>query len=156
MNLTNIGLFSRLQAGEGGFVVGLVAGLTVFDDATNSDRKVWTAALLSAAGGAVGGYFLGRALDKRTKTTKVTSDPTGSRLKWTRSQWAAPETTRSRISFRGAEPRFLSWALTQSLSRKGPTKPLFAAMSMTSCQNKGECLPFNPPDAANLHRLRLR
>ena len=54
----------------GGFALGIAVGLAAFDDATNSDRKVWTTAVLSGIGGAVGGYFLGRALDKRkTKTT---------------------------------------------------------------------------------------
>ena len=52
--------------------MGLGAGIAAFDDAINSDRKVWTTAALSAVGGAVGGYFLGRALDKRTKKTNVT------------------------------------------------------------------------------------
>jgi len=61
-----------LVGGGGGFTVGLVAGLAAFDDATHSDRKVWTTAALSAVGGAVGGYFLGRALDKRQKKSKVT------------------------------------------------------------------------------------
>jgi len=49
MNLTNIALSLRSPVGGGGFVMGLIAGLAVFDDATNSDRKVWTTALLSAA-----------------------------------------------------------------------------------------------------------
>ena len=31
-----------LAGGGGGFAAGLFAGLAVFDDATNSDRKVWT------------------------------------------------------------------------------------------------------------------
>jgi hypothetical protein len=56
-----------LAGGGGGFAVGLVAGLAAFDDAINSDRKVWTTAALSAVGGAVGGYFLGRPLDKRQR-----------------------------------------------------------------------------------------
>ena len=43
----------------------MFAGLAAFDDSVNSDRKVWTTALVSAAGGAVGGYFIGRAVDKR-------------------------------------------------------------------------------------------
>ena len=56
-----------LAGGGGGFALGLFAGLAVFDDATNSDRKVWTTAILAGVGGALGGYFLGRALDKRGK-----------------------------------------------------------------------------------------
>jgi len=61
-----------LAGGGGGFAVGLFAGLAAFDDATNSDRKVWTTAILAGVGGAIGGYFLGRALDRRSKTANVT------------------------------------------------------------------------------------
>jgi hypothetical protein len=57
-------IFTISGAG-GGFALGVFAGLAAFDDSVNSDRKVWTTALLSAAGGAVGGYFIGRAIDKR-------------------------------------------------------------------------------------------
>jgi len=35
-------------------------GLTVFDDATNSDRKVWTTAMLSAAAGGILVYLISR------------------------------------------------------------------------------------------------
>jgi len=49
----------------GGFTIGVFAGLAAFDDSTYSERKVWTTAILGGAGGGVGGYFLGRALDKR-------------------------------------------------------------------------------------------
>jgi membrane associated rhomboid family serine protease len=62
-------LFTIAGAG-GGFTVGLFTGLAKFDDAINSDRKVWTAAIAGGAGGAVGGYFLGRALDKRRDSKK--------------------------------------------------------------------------------------
>ena len=72
----------------GGFAVGLVAGLAAFDDAINSDRKVWTTAALSAVGGAVGGYFLGRALDKRQKKTNVTWRPAELERGLMRSQWS--------------------------------------------------------------------
>jgi hypothetical protein len=78
-----------LAGGGGGFAVGLVVGLAAFDDATNSDRKVWTTAALSAVGGAVGGYFLGRILDKRQKKTKVTWRPDDFGPSWIRSQWSA-------------------------------------------------------------------
>src|SRR5262245_39115766 len=54
-----------LSGAGGGFALGVFAGLAAFDDSVNSDRKVWTTALVSAAGGAVGGYFIGRAMDKR-------------------------------------------------------------------------------------------
>lgn len=49
-------------AGAGaGFGVGLWAGLSAFDDAINSDRKVWTSAVFGAAAGAVGGYLIGKS-----------------------------------------------------------------------------------------------
>ncbi len=44
-----------------GFGVGLWAGLSAFDDAINSDRKVWTSAVVGAAVGAVGGYLIGKS-----------------------------------------------------------------------------------------------
>jgi hypothetical protein len=43
-----------------GFGVGIWAGLHAFDDAIDSDRKVWTTAILSAAGGGVAGFLIGR------------------------------------------------------------------------------------------------
>jgi hypothetical protein len=58
-----------LAGGGGGLALGFFIGFSAFDDAVNSDRKVWTTAAISAAGGAVGGYFLGRHLDQRGKKT---------------------------------------------------------------------------------------
>lgn len=54
-----------IAGGGGGFTLGALAGLAAFDDAPYANRKIWTAALLSAAGGIAGGYLLGLALDKR-------------------------------------------------------------------------------------------
>ena len=48
----------------GGFTLGIFGGIAAFDDATYATQKVWTTALISAAAGAVAGYFTGRALDK--------------------------------------------------------------------------------------------
>lgn len=48
----------------GGFVVGTFVGLDAFDQAINSEQKVFFTAFAAAAAGAVGGYFLGRAIDK--------------------------------------------------------------------------------------------
>ncbi|MCI0349236.1 MAG: hypothetical protein L0Z53_07420 [Acidobacteriales bacterium] len=78
-----------IAGGGGGFAVGVFAGLAAFDDAINSDRKVWTTAILSAAGGAVGGYFLGRALDKRHKKTNIPWKPDDPQRSLIPSQWAA-------------------------------------------------------------------
>ena len=51
----------------GGFGIGVWAGLTAFDDAINSDRKVWTSAIVGAGAGAVAGYLIGRARDDRSR-----------------------------------------------------------------------------------------
>jgi hypothetical protein len=79
-----------LAGGGGGFAAGTFAGLTAFDDATNSDRKVWTTAALSGIGGAVAGYFIGRALDKRSKKTTVTQMREELERNATQSRWLAP------------------------------------------------------------------
>jgi predicted MFS family arabinose efflux permease len=54
-----------IAGGGGGFAVGMFAGLAKFDDAIYSEDKATKAALVGGIGGAVGGYFLGRVLDKR-------------------------------------------------------------------------------------------
>jgi hypothetical protein len=79
-----------VAGGGGGFTGGLFAGLAAFDDATNSDRKVWTTAALSGVGGAVAGYFIGRALDKRPKKTTVTQMREELERNSTQSRWLAP------------------------------------------------------------------
>jgi hypothetical protein len=43
-----------------GFGTGLWAGLTAFDDSINSDRKVWTSAIIGAAAGGILGYVVDR------------------------------------------------------------------------------------------------
>ena len=50
-----------------GFGIGLWAGLSAFDDAVNSDRKVWTSAIVGAGVGAVAGYLIGRARTDRNR-----------------------------------------------------------------------------------------
>ena len=52
-------LWTAVAAGAG-FGAGVFVGLTVFDDAINSDRKVWTTAVAGAAAGGALGYFLSR------------------------------------------------------------------------------------------------
>lgn len=56
-----------VSGGGVGFGVGLWAGLTAFDDAVNSDRKVWTSAIVGAGVGAAGGYLIGRARTDRSR-----------------------------------------------------------------------------------------
>ncbi len=47
-----------------GFGLGVWAGLTAFDDAINSARKVWTTAIVSAIAGGVLGYLVDRQRGK--------------------------------------------------------------------------------------------
>ena len=57
-------------AGAGaGFGIGLWAGLHAFDDAINSDRKVWTSAAVGAAVGALGGYLIGRVRQPKARAS---------------------------------------------------------------------------------------
>ena len=59
------------SAAVGGFVTEFAIGLGAYDDAVNSDRKVWTASIIGATGGGVGGYLIGRILDRRHKKTSA-------------------------------------------------------------------------------------
>jgi hypothetical protein len=52
-------LWTSVGAGAG-FGLGLFGGLVAFDDAINSDRKVWTSAIVGAAAGATLGYLITR------------------------------------------------------------------------------------------------
>jgi len=50
-----------IVAGAGaGFAAGVFLGLRWFDDAINSDRKVWTTAILGAVGGGVAAALIAR------------------------------------------------------------------------------------------------
>ena len=57
------------------------AGLAAFYDATNSNRKVWTTAILAGVGGVIGGYLIGRALDKTENATSQFFSPGGIRFR---------------------------------------------------------------------------
>jgi hypothetical protein len=52
-------IWTAVGAGAG-FGLGAWIGLTVFDDAIHSDRKVWTTAIVSAAVGGVLGFLVDR------------------------------------------------------------------------------------------------
>ena len=56
-----------------GFGIGLFAGLTAFDDAINSDRKVWTSAIIGAAAGGTVAYLLTRGRRNASPSQVVSS-----------------------------------------------------------------------------------
>ncbi len=66
-----------LAGGGGGFTLGVLGGIGAYEHSVNSDRKVWTLAIVVGAAGAVGGYFLGRAIDKRHNSKDITWAPDG-------------------------------------------------------------------------------
>ena len=47
-----------------GFGAGLLIGLNAFDDAIDSDRKVWTSALVGAAAGGLTGNLVGKNIGR--------------------------------------------------------------------------------------------
>ena len=53
------GVWTAVGAGAG-FGLGLLVGLSAFDDAINSERKIWTTAAAGAAAGGALGYFVSR------------------------------------------------------------------------------------------------
>ncbi|UCF38844.1 MAG: hypothetical protein JSU96_08410 [Acidobacteriota bacterium] len=59
----------------GGAFGGIVVGWSfVDDDAINAERKLATSLSLCAIGGAIGGYLLGRAIDKSTTSYAYKAD----------------------------------------------------------------------------------
>lgn len=58
-----------------GFGAGLFLGLNQFDDAVNSDRKVWTSALVGAGIGGVTAALLTRNLGKEPKPSTAFALP---------------------------------------------------------------------------------
>jgi Na+/H+ antiporter NhaA len=68
-------LWNTVGAGAG-FGLGLFAGLTAFDDAIDSDRKVWTSAIVGAAAGGTLGYLITRARRRSSPSRQaITTGP---------------------------------------------------------------------------------
>ena len=63
-----------IAGAAGGFGLGVYLGFKFFDDATYSDRKIWTTTIVSAIAGGVAGYLIGNARRQRT-TMPVTEAP---------------------------------------------------------------------------------
>jgi hypothetical protein len=64
-----------------GFGIGLWAGLTAFDDAINSDRKVWTSAIVGAAAGGTLAFLLSRGTRRPSPSaTPRTAGTPGARV----------------------------------------------------------------------------
>jgi hypothetical protein len=60
-----------------GFGAGVFIGLHAFDDAINSDRKVWTSAIVGAAAGGLAGGLLSRNVGRAPQVgTSGTTGPT--------------------------------------------------------------------------------
>ena len=60
-----------------GFAAGVFIGLNAFDDAINSDRKVWTSAIVGAAAGGLAAGLISRNVGRgpRVKSTGASSLP---------------------------------------------------------------------------------
>jgi hypothetical protein len=69
-----------------GFAAGLFIGLNAFDDAVNSDRKVWTSALIGAAAGGLAGNLIGKATKP---ATPVRADVAPFRVRDVNASWTA-------------------------------------------------------------------
>jgi hypothetical protein len=57
-----------------GFAAGLFIGLNAFDDSINSDRKVWTSAIVGAAAGGLAGGLISRSVGREPQL-KGTASP---------------------------------------------------------------------------------
>ena len=74
-------VWTAIGAGAG-FGLGVWAGLTKFDDAINSDRKVWTTAIVSAAVGGVLGFLVDRHQARSSNPSTVTPAPFPAPAEW--------------------------------------------------------------------------
>jgi hypothetical protein len=64
-------IWTVIGAGAG-FAAGVYLGLNAFDDAVDSDRKVWTTAILGAAGGGLAANLLSRTVGRNSTRGNVT------------------------------------------------------------------------------------
>lgn len=75
-------IMTAIGAG-GGFLVGMAWGLSAYDDAINSDEKVWATSLGCAAGFGIAGFFIGRHIDhSRPAEAKLPPVMTPEGIRW--------------------------------------------------------------------------
>jgi hypothetical protein len=85
-------LWTIVGAGAG-FAAGVFLGLNQFDDAINSDRKVWTTAIVGAVGGGVAGALISRNVGRgpSVRTRRPASSNLGALdVSWSAAVPAAP------------------------------------------------------------------
>jgi len=76
-----------------GFGLGVWAGLTKFDDAINSDRKVWTTAIVSAAAGGVLGFLIDRHRARRPAPAAAPPTAAATSESWRQSVYGSSRAT---------------------------------------------------------------
>ena len=65
-----------------GFGAGVFIGLNAFDDAVDSDRKVWTTAIIAAAAGGVAGGLLSGSIGHAAPTRPALAKPRVLDITW--------------------------------------------------------------------------
>ena len=86
---TKRAIWTAVGAGAG-FAAGVFIGLNKFDDAINSDRKVWTTAIVGAAAGGVAGALLSRNVSRSVPVANA-ARPTGEvQVSWTEALHGPP------------------------------------------------------------------
>lgn len=56
-----------------GFAAGLFIGLNAFDDSVNSDRKVWTSAIVGAAAGGLAGGLISHSVGRAPQVKRASA-----------------------------------------------------------------------------------
>ena len=86
----------------GGFTLGTFVGLAAYDDAIDSEKKVFTTAFLMSAAGGVAGFFLGRHIDKSHEIRESRIMPG---IRWEKSHRInIVKTTNDSVLLRDADP----------------------------------------------------
>jgi hypothetical protein len=88
-------IWTSVGAGAG-FGLGVWIGLTKFDDAIDSDRKVWTTALVSAAAGGILGFLVDRHQARSGNPSRLPSAaPRAKPQPWRQDVYGSPSSAAS-------------------------------------------------------------